>query len=101
MRDNPLGVIFYNHKADKLVSTQQVNMFYKRLLNNADIKYRGQHTLRHTFAARCIESGVTAVVLKNWLGHSDIHMTIDIYADVFSKMDNDAMEKFDNYIDEL
>ena len=101
MRDNPLGVIFYNHKADKLVSTQQVNMFYKRLLNNADIKYRGQHSLRHTFAARCIESGVTAVVLKNWLGHSDIHMTIDIYADVFSKMDNDAMEKFDNYIDEL
>ena len=101
MRDNPIGVIFYNHKADKLVSTQQVNMFYKRLLNNAGIEYRGQHSLRHTFAARCIESGVTAVVLKNWLGHSDIHMTIDIYADVFSKMDNDAMEKFDNYIDEL
>ena len=101
MRDNPLGVIFYNHKADKLVSTQQVNMFYKRILDNAGIEYRGQHSLRHTFAARCIESGVTAVVLKNWLGHSDIHMTIDVYADVFSKMDNDAMEKFDNYIDEL
>ena len=101
MRDNPIGVIFYNHKADKLVSTQQVNLFYKRILDNAGIEHRGQHSLRHTFAARCIESGVTAVVLKNWLGHSDIHMTIDIYADVFSKMDNDAMEKFDNYIDEL
>ena len=45
--------------------------------------------------------GVPGVVLKNWLGHSDIHITLDTYAHVFSKMDNEAINKFDDYIDEL
>lgn len=34
------------------------------------------------------------MVLKKWLGHKDIHMTLDIYADVFDSMHNSAMEKF-------
>ena len=101
MKDNPYGVVFYNHKTDKLIATQLVNTFFKRILNAAGIEIRGQHSLRHTFATRCIESGVPGVVLKNWLGHSDIHITLDTYAHVFSKMDNEAINKFDDYIDEL
>ena len=93
--------MFYNHKTDKLIATQLVNTFFKRILNAAGIEIRGQHSLRHTFATRCIESGVPGVVLKNWLGHSDIHITLDTYAHVFSKMDNEAINKFDDYIDEL
>ena len=61
----------------------------------------GQHALRHTFATRCIESGIPAVVLKNWLGHKDIHMTLDVYTDVFSSMNNGALDKFDKYINAI
>ncbi len=39
-----------------------------------------------------------AVVLKNWLGHTDIHITLDTYADVFDSMYNDSINKLDNYI---
>ena len=39
-----------------------------------------------------------AVVLKNWLGHRDIHMILDIYADVFDSMHHSAMEKFEGHI---
>ena len=56
------------------------------------------HVLRHTFATRCIESGIPPVVLKTWLGHKDIPVTLDTYTDVSKSMDNDAVKKFDEYI---
>ena len=42
-----------------------------------------------------------AVVLKKWLGHSDIHVTMDIYADVYDRMHHDAIEKLDKHISEM
>lgn len=40
------------------------------------------HTLRHSFATRAIESGMKPQVLKTILGHSNISMTMDLYAHV-------------------
>ena len=82
MKRNKEGVIFYDHNKNSVISTSQVNNFYKRICEKADIEFHGQHSLRHTFATRCIEAGVKPVVLKNWLGHTNIHITLDTYADV-------------------
>ena len=59
------------------------------------------HALRHSFATRCIEAGVPAVVLKKWLGHTDIHITLDTYADVFARMDFSATDKFDELMESM
>ena len=40
-------------------------------------------------------------MLKTWLGHTDIHMTLDTYTDVFSPMDNDAINKLDEHLVKL
>ena len=40
-----------------------------------------------------------AIVLKTWLGHTDIHVTLDTYTDVFEAMENKAIERFDNHIE--
>ncbi|MDO5139619.1 MAG: tyrosine-type recombinase/integrase, partial [Oscillospiraceae bacterium] len=61
----------------------------------------GQHALRHTFATRCIESGIPPVVLKNWLGHTNIHVTLDTYTDVFNGMNNKAVHNLDMYLENL
>lgn len=37
------------------------------------------HTLRHTFATRCIESGVDVKTLSELLGHSDVKTTLNRY----------------------
>ena len=42
-----------------------------------------------------------AVVLKNWLGHTDIHITLDTYADVFDRMNLGAISKFEELMCEL
>ena len=84
-----------------MISTSQVNNYYRRICEKADIPIGGQHALRHTFATRCIESGIPAVVLKNWLGHSNIHITLDIYTDVFTAMNNKAVDNLDEYLEAL
>ena len=101
MKENPEGLIFYNHKGKKVINTTQVNSVYKTLCKKADVPCNGQHSLRHTFATRCIEAGVPALVLKNWLGHTDIHITLDTYADVFDRMNLGAISKFENLMEEV
>ena len=97
-RRNPLGLVFYDHLKNDLITTSQVNCFFHRICKKAEISVRGQHALRHTFATRCIEADVPPVVLKKWLGHKDIHMTLDIYADVFDSMHNSAMENIEGHV---
>lgn len=65
------------------------------------VTYHGQHALRHTFATRCIESGNQPVVLKTWMGHTNIHITLDVYADVFDKMNDKSVAQFDTYLDSI
>lgn len=48
----------------------------------AGIERLSMHTLRHTFATRCIEAGMKPKTLQMILGHSKISMTMDLYVHV-------------------
>ena len=98
---NKEGLVFYDKSKKGVITTSQVNSTFKRLLKKADITDRGQHALRHTFATRCIEAGVPAIVLRDWMGHANISVTLDTYADVFSGMNNDAMRRFEAHFRDL
>ncbi|MBQ4482777.1 MAG: tyrosine-type recombinase/integrase [Lachnospiraceae bacterium] len=40
------------------------------------------HIARHTFCARLCENGTNIKLIQQIMGHSDIHTTMDIYAEV-------------------
>lgn len=101
MKENKEGLVFYDHIGGKIISTSMVCNYFRRLCLKCCIPYYGQHALRHTFATRCIEAGIPAIVLKNWLGHTNIHVTLDTYADVFNRMNFTAIDRLDNYIDTI
>lgn len=58
---------------------------YRALLEHCGVCYRSFHSLRHTYATRCIERGVDAKSVSEMLGHSDVRTTLRLY--VHSSMD--------------
>jgi len=74
---------------------------YKKLADKANIKKCTFHALRHTFATRALESGIDIKVASNILGHYSVQFTLDTYAHVLLENRNSAMQKFDNYLNEL
>ena len=56
------------------------------------------HNLRHTFTTRLVEAGVNVKVIQSLLGHSDISITLDIYADVTRELKKAEMENFEDFL---
>lgn len=57
--------------------------------------------MHSTFATRCIEAGMNAVVLQKILGHKDIETTLNTYTSVFDKFKDDEMSKVEQYINAI
>ncbi len=78
---------------EKKKKTKKGNEFVNLKSSNVNT-----HMLRHTYATRCIESGISAVVLQRLLGHKDIETTLNTYTSVFNKFKEDELQKLDNYL---
>lgn len=61
-------------------STYDTALF--KICDKAGIKRFSMHVLRHTFATRCIEGGMTPKTLQKILGHSNIGITMNLYVHI-------------------
>ena len=102
IQDRKAGLIF-THKGG-LITTNQVNAQYVRVLEKYSIiddTVIGKvdlHSLRHTYATRCIEGGMQPKVLQKLLGHTDITITMNTYCDAFEAYTSMNLEMADNYL---
>ncbi len=67
----------------------------KRICKNAGIPKISMHTLRHTFATRCIESGMKPKTLQKILGHANISITMDLYVHVTEEEKEKEMKRLE------
>ena len=93
------NLLFPNQTGPGLITTQQVNSRFRRICEKYDIiENPNQHMLRHTFATRCIESGVNYAVLQKMLGHRSIKTTIDTYCDIFDNVIKKNISAMNEYM---
>lgn len=87
-----------------IITTNQVNESYSSVLKKHNIVDHGVygkvdlHSLRHSYATRCIEASMPAKVLQGLLGHSDISITLDTYCSVFDKYRNEHLDTVREYM---
>jgi integrase/recombinase XerD len=49
------------------------------MCDEAQVRYRGPHVCRHTFATSMLQRGVSMQGVSRLLGHASISTTVDIY----------------------
>lgn len=69
-------------KNGKPILNSAYNIILRRICEKSGIEKFSMHELRHTFATRCIQSGMTPKTLQGILGHANISTTMDIYVHV-------------------
>lgn len=58
---------------------RSLQYFFRKYLEDCRIRSVNYHVLRHTFATRCMESGMDVKSLSEILGHSNVNITLDTY----------------------
>ena len=58
---------------------RMLTVHYKKILRTVGLSPYKYHTLRHTFATRCVEQGVDLKTLSEIMGHSSVKITMDRY----------------------
>lgn len=96
---NPVGTSTFRTMMVRIVA----NINKDRMINSVDGQYEEfehcyMHSLRHTFATRCIEKGVQPKSLQKMLGHSTIQVTMDLYVHVTDEQLSDEIEKMNKAI---
>ena len=83
---------------EKYMEPRNYQYHFKKLLQRYKIPETNFHTLRHTFATRCVELGFDIKTLSEILGHSNINITLNRYVHPSFNLKKQNMNKVDKLI---
>ena len=70
-----------------------VQCAFYRIRKKSGLQFR-IHDLRHTFATRCLESGIATKTVAKWLGHKHTSTTDEIYSHLLTDFERQEVAKF-------
>ena len=75
----PDDAFFLSGEVGKLVEPRVMQAYFRKTLKACGIYDASFHTLRHTFATRCVELGFDIKCLSEILGHASVNITLNRY----------------------
>jgi integrase len=88
-------LVFINFRTGMPSKNSAYDTHLYKLCERAGIRPFCMHTLRHTFATRCIEYGIRPKVLQQILGHASLKTTMDRYVHNTEDSMTDAVTLFE------
>lgn len=73
---------------------------FAKILNKAGLPPMRVHDLRHSAATILLAMGVNIKVVQEILGHSNVSLTLKVYSHVLPGMQAEAMQKWENVLNE-
>jgi len=86
------GGIYVISKNNKPTEPRNFSWRFKQILNSANIRDTGVHTMRHAFATRALENGFDVKTLSEILGHSSPGFTLTQYGHSLDDHKRNSME---------
>lgn len=74
-----------------IIRPDSVNTDIKRICEKTGIEYFSCHAFRATFTSRCVSAGVPVKVLMETLGHTNVQMTLGLYAHAEAEQKRDEI----------
>lgn len=91
------GYILTNSDQNPLEPRTMQNHF-KKVLKNSGITSANYHSLRHTFATRCIELGFDVKSLSEILGHASVNITMNRYVHPSMDLKKENMQRLSDLL---
>lgn len=75
-----------------------VRGFFSTACTHANVICLSPHALRHSHAVHLLEAGANIKYVSSRLGHSSVSTTADIYLHISEKIEDDALNLYENYM---
>lgn len=92
------NIMFHQHKG-RWLRTNVTRDYFKINCKRAGVPVYSPHSLRHTHAVHLLEAGVNIKYVSERLGHASIKVTADTYLHITDKIESDALELYERYIE--
>lgn len=79
-----------------LMKPDYITKSFAKLLKNKNLKKVRFHDLRHVCATKLLDSGISLKEIQEWLGHSDISTTANVYTHLSYKSKMNAASKIED-----
>ncbi|MBE6861160.1 MAG: site-specific integrase [Ruminococcus sp.] len=94
----PSDFVFTSTKGT-VIDPRNFQSYFKHLLIRNGIRVINLHGLRHTFATRALESGMSPKTLSKILGHANVGFTLDTYAHVTDDLKANAISQMQTFLE--
>lgn len=90
------NIVFHQHEG-RWLRTNVVREYFKEICKRTNLPILSPHALRHSHAVHLLEAGASLKYVSERLGHSSIKITADTYLHVTQKVEDQALELYQQY----